>query len=479
MPASRISGHRPPYIIVLTLSALLAWAPPLPLLGQDAVGAMFRLRSVLQLPTVSRVDTTAVDHAPFLQLHDLLQSSYPAVHRHLQREVINGYSLVYHWPGSQPDLEPVLFYAHMDVVPVEGEARDRWHYDPFSARVDSGYIWARGALDDKTRIIALMEAAEMLLGSGFQPQRNIYFAFGHDEEVGGWQGAHFIAGHLSEAAGSFACVFDEGPCVVEGVMPGVDKAFALIGMAEKGSLNLELVVRGEGGHSAAPPPETTIGILSKAIARIEADPFPARLLPVVADNLRALAPYLPPKYRFGIKNMGLFKGKILKALAEEPVTDAVIRTKVSPTVMHSGVKYNVLPKVARAVLNIRLLQGDTVESAMARLRKTIDDPRVEMNIIGTPMNPSPVTARDSEMYERLKATIGELFPEAAIAPVLAPAGTDSKHFPVLSANLLRFSPYVLDREEGQRIHGTNERISTETFDTTIRFYQKLIQNVAQ
>lgn len=440
--------------------------------------AQQKLSKAVQFPTISAFDTGTVNFQAFHDLHQHLQASFPLVHARLKRTVVNGYSLLYEWPGTAPDLEPIMLYAHQDVVPVETEAGEVWEHPPFSGAIADGYLWGRGALDDKYRVIAALEAVERLLEMDWQPRRGIFLAFGHDEEVNGWQGARSIADTLLARGQHLACVLDEGPGILQDMLPDVNKAFALVGMAEKGSLNLELIVNAPGGHSSMPPDQTAIGILAQAIHRLQSNPFPARLLPLMKQSLQAMAPYTDGKTRLGLNNINLFRKQVLRTLDEDQVTSAVIRTKLSPNIISGGASYNVLPKLAKAVVNIRLLQGDSIAHALAYVTQVIDDPRVVIRKLGRPVEPSPVSRTDTEMFRTLKSTIEEMYPDVVVAPTLLPAGTDSKHFTELSDNLYRFIPAPLTRDDGARLHSTNERISLEALEQVIQFYTLFLQKAA-
>jgi carboxypeptidase PM20D1 len=235
-----------------------------------------RLAQALRFATISHEDPAQVDRAPFRELHRFLEESFPQVHHSLKREVIEEYSLLYTWQGTDASLAPALFAGHIDVVPVESGTETEWQYPPFEGCVEEGYIWGRGALDDKVAVLGLLEAAEALLARGFQPHRTIYLAFGHDEEVGGTYGAKRIAALLQQRGVRLEFALDEGLAVTEGIIPKVSKPVAMVGIAEKGYLCLELSAESRGGHSSMPPSETAIGILSAAITRLERHPMPPR-----------------------------------------------------------------------------------------------------------------------------------------------------------------------------------------------------------
>ncbi|HRX56943.1 MAG TPA: M20/M25/M40 family metallo-hydrolase, partial [Verrucomicrobiales bacterium] len=262
----------------------------------DLDGAVKRLSKGVQFPTISNQDRSDFDTEAFKGYHQHLVDSYPNVHKTLKREVLGDprpYSLLYTWEGKDPSLPPALFYAHIDVVPVPEDSRNQWKQDPFSGAIADGYIWGRGVLDDKNQIHAILEAAEMRIKEGWRPSRTLYFVFGQDEEVGGAEGAKKVADVL-EGRGikRFAYVMDESAPITPGIFPGIPDNTALIGIAQKGFVSLELSVNGVGGHSSMPPKESNIGILAKAITKLEAAQFPYKLHPALRQQYRYLGPEL-------------------------------------------------------------------------------------------------------------------------------------------------------------------------------------------
>ncbi|WP_170866137.1 M20/M25/M40 family metallo-hydrolase [Pontibacter flavimaris] len=439
-------------------------------------GAAEKLAALVRYETVSATDPAQFKYAEFEKLHAYLAKAFPLVHERLQVEVINSYSLLYTWAGQDKHLKPILFSAHTDVVPVEAASAAAWQEQPFAGKVKEGYVWGRGTMDDKYRVIAMLEAVERLLKQGHEPERTLYLAFGHDEEIGGEEGAGKIAQHLEQQGVQLEAVFDEGLAIAEGVVPGIQEPLALVGTAAKGSLNLLLTVNGGGGHSSAPPAETTIGILSSAIQRLHENPFRPRLTATTRASLEILTERMGGKYRFAMRHYGLFKGRILKKLSEDRATDVLIRTKLVPTVISGGEKSNVLPRQATALLNVRILSGEDEQTVLRHVRQAIQDERVQIERQGEYTPPSPVTATDTWIFVALKATILETFPDVLVVPALFPGGTDAKHYTNLTSNIFRFAPQTVTRESAQLIHNVNERLSVEVLEQSISFYGTLIRN---
>lgn len=439
--------------------------------------AVQKLSKAITFKTVSPEVSGISNANTFIALHQHFQKSFPALHSQLQRKVINKYSLLYTWPGKNPELRPVLLSAHMDVVPVEEVTKDEWEHQPFGGIVQDGYIWGRGTMDDKYRVVAIMEAVEQLVQEGYQPERTLYLAFGHDEEIGGKSGAGEIGAYLQDLGVQLEAVFDEGLAVADNIVPGITEPIAFIGTAAKGNLNLQLSVKGEGGHSSVPPKNSPIYILSAALNRLHDNPFEARMTPTTKETVDLLADKLGGRYRFAMRHYGLFKGRVLKKLAKDRATDALIRTQMAATMLEAGEKENVMPRLATAVLNIRILNGESQETVLAHVLKVIDDERVQVEVRGLYTPPSQVTSTDNWTYKALSSTIGETFPDVtAVVPALFPGSTDSRHYIHLTSNIYRFAPQVVTRQSAKLVHNVNERLSVEVFEKCIDFYNRLIRN---
>jgi carboxypeptidase PM20D1 len=452
-------------------------APPQVRIQVDADRVARELAGAIRIRTVSYDDPGQADAAAFLELHDYLRTTFPGVHTTLSRETVNTASLLYAWRGRDPALEPAVFMAHLDVVPVD-ERGGPWAHGPFSGEIADGFVWGRGALDDKGNLITLLEGVEHLVAEGFQPRRTIYLVCGHDEEAGGTAGTRRVVETLRERGVSrFAVVSDEGGMVGKGLTPGVDRPVAMVGIAEKGYLNLELKVVTEGGHSSMPPAETSIGILSRALARVEATPFPPSLEGPTRQMFESLAPEMPLAMRLPLANLWLFEPLVVRQLMKDPRAAAFIHTTVAPTVVRAGVKANVLASEATALVNLRLGPRDSVAGAIAFVRGAIGDERVTVTVKGEATEPSPVSDTHAAAFGMLTRTIRQaLPPDVIVSPMLVVAGTDSKYFAAHSPNVFRFSPVIVAPVDVGRFHGKNERIAVDSLVTSVRYYYQLIKN---
>lgn len=438
--------------------------------------AAHHLSRGLQFKSITVNDQAHQDKAEYEGFIHFLEESYPGVHKNLPRERVNEFSLLYRWQGIDDKKDPILMMAHYDVVPIEEGTEADWLHDPFSGKVTDEFVYGRGAMDDKGGLISIMEGVEYLISEGFQPERTMYFAFGHDEESGGERGAAQIAHLLEERGIKLAFVLDEGLPIVEDIFEGIQSPVALVGVAEKGYLSIELSVENEGGHSSMPPQSTSIGTLSAAVKKLENNPVPGKLSDLLALTFEAIAPKLPFAYRMAFSNLWLFNSLIKRKLDSIPATNAAMRTSIAPTIFESGVKDNVMPVYARAVINFRIHPRDNISSILDYVHKTINDPNVKISLLSGDLEPSRISSVDNFGYKSITRSIRQVFNEVAVAPSVFLAGTDSRHYENLTESTYRFRPIRATHEDSERIHGTNERMSISNFEEMIRFQIQVIRN---
>jgi carboxypeptidase PM20D1 len=461
----------------LTARSIQVVVEPVPRISIDD-GAIERLAGAIRLPTVSRSDGSHSDFAALEGLHRHLEVCFPKVHETLTREIVNGQSLLFTWKGQDPAAKPILLMAHMDVVPVEPRTEASWTHGPFSGDLADGFIWGRGTLDDKVGVMAILEAVEILVTQAFRPRQTILLAFGHDEEIGGQAGAGRIAALLKSRGVHLEYVLDEGMMVTQGVIPGLDRPAALIGIAEKGYASVELRAISPGGHSSMPPPQTAAGIVAAAVVALESHPMPAALDGPVARLFDHLAPEMPLWSRLPLVNRWLFNGLIVRQLEKSPTTNATVRTTTAATIIEGGVKDNVLPASARAVVNFRIKPGDTVNDVLTHVKKVVADGRVEIKLLepGAGQEPSPQSSASAAGFRTVERTIRQVTPDSVVAPALVIGATDTRHYQDLADDVYRFLPFVLQPDDLRRIHGTDERISVEGYRDCVRFYVQLLIN---
>lgn len=438
------------------------------------------LSRAVQIPTISRTAGVVEDPDAFAALRLHLAQTYPRVHAAMTREIVVGHSLLFTLAGSDPSLPPMVFLAHQDVVPIEEGSEDQWPHPPFSGAIADGFVWGRGAMDDKGSLIALMEAMEALLAQGFAPRRTVMFAFGHDEEVLG-AGAEAMAGLLKERGQRAWFVLDEGSAILED-FPLTGAPVALIGIAEKGYMTVRVTATGEGGHSSMPPADTAAERLSRAILAIRDRPFPggAREAPV-AGMLQALYPELGFAPRLAIANQWALGGVLNDQISATPGGNALMRTTIAPTVIGGGTKENVLPQEMYALINLRLHPRDTPEAALAYLQQSVAGIEgVSLAFEGQPNPASPVSSAVGDAYALLHAAAtAHAPPGAPVAPMLVLGATDARHFADVAENVYRYFPMLERQEDLSRIHGNGERLSLANLERMIRFYGQVIATGAR
>lgn len=446
----------------------------------DSAAAAERLAGAVRFPTISLTSGGSIDTAAFLGLHQHLQTAFPLVHQTLSRDTIAGLSLLYTWTGSDPSLNPLVIMGHLDVVPVPEPSLGEWTHPPFAGNVAGGFVWGRGTLDDKVTVMAALEAVEALINSGFTPRRTIYLTFGHDEEVGGRYGARMIVEHLVKKGIAPELVLDEGGFMGAGLLPGIDRQLAIVGIAEKGYLSLRLTSTAEGGHSSMPGPRTAVGALARAVAALEAKPFPFALQGPTRNMVEAMAPYLPLGQRMALANLWITGPWVQRALEKNPLSAALMHTTISPTMLSAGIKDNVLPPEASAVVNFRIAPGETVDSVIERVRQTISDTLIHVAPIDdVGVGPSAVSSIEGPAWNTLAAAIQGIRPSdpPPVIPYLVMGGTDAKFWGPHSDKVYRFLPIPLGDGDRARVHGVNERVAINDFATSIAFFGRLIRGM--
>lgn len=440
-----------------------------------------RLRSILRLATVSHTDENQNDWSQFTALVDLVEQLYPAIHSTLTREVIAGHAVLWRWIGRRPGEETVLM-AHYDVVSV---TPDEWTSAPFEAHTAThpdgeSVVIGRGAIDDKGSLVALLEAIESAVANGFQPEHDIYVVSTHNEETAG-DGAPAVVAALGERGIRPRFVLDEGGNVRRGILPGVQTPIAVIGVTERGIMNLELTTRDVGGHASAPPPPPGLLAtqrLARAIHRLTKKPFKPTLPEPIIELVTAAAPHADAAHAEIYAQPRRHRAAVIEALGEHSNRSAaMLRTTVAVTQLRGSTGANVLASSASAIANVRINPGSSVAKVVARIRSVIDDPFVEVTVLvanePAPVSPTGVHG-DGGPYDVLRETIEEVFPEAIVAPYVQTGGSDSRHFSAISTGVYRFIPFEISPKQQLGIHGADEYIGFDQFATAIDFYQRLL-----
>lgn len=431
-----------------------------------------RLGQAIAIKTSSPQSMESVDREAFSTFIAFLETGYPLVHQQLIRSLVNGFGLVYRWPGRDSQAA-ILLTAHYDVVPAEDGG---WAHPPFDGLVQDGRIHGRGALDDKGSLIAILEAVSDLLAEGFVPPMDVYLAFGFDEEVGGALGAQQIAQHFQKNKLHFDLVLDEGGAVADGQMMGIDKPIAVIGVAEKGNTSFRLSFTGEEGHSSAPPRHTAVSRMAQLVEKVSRKPQRARLTPTLIAMLKAIAPYKKGIQGLVMAHPKLFAPLLLASMDKNRQTAAMLRTTQAFTQASGGSAHNVLPQQASCTVNLRILQGDSVDKALMRLKSHGIPFEAQALQLAEPTTASP---SEGPGFDHLQRTIHKVFPDALCTPYLMTGGTDCRHYQALCKASYRFLPARLSQKELASIHGRDESLSLENLQSMVDFYTHFLRDLPQ
>lgn len=436
----------------------------------DRDAAVASLAELIKCRTVSYNDSSLEDDAEFEKLISKLPVLFPNVVKTCPMQRMDGRALLFRWKGKD-DGAPAVLMAHYDVVPVEEE---NWTHPAFDAEITDGIMWGRGTLDTKVTFNGILSAAENLIKQGFVPENDIYFAFSGGEEVNG-PGAKNIVKYFKEHGVTPEMVVDEGGAVVDNVFPGVTQPCGLIGIAEKGMLNLEYSLASSGGHASAPAPHTPVGRLSAACTKVEAHPFKMHFTKPALEMFDTLGRHSSFVYRVIFANLWCFGG-ILDAMCKKSggELNALLRTTVAFTQMSGSKAPNVIPPSVSMVSNIRLNPEDSVSSAVEYIRTVINDPDVKITV-GDHMEPSPISRTDCAGWTRVVNAVAGTWKDCIVAPYLMVQCSDSRHYGEISDRVYRFSAMDLTAEERRTIHGNDEHIRLDTVKHAVEFFIRVIK----
>ncbi len=434
------------------------------------------LAKAIQFQTIAH-KAEMLDANAFSGLQKHLRTAFPLVDSLLPQKRINHYSLIYYWKG-RTNAPPIVLAAHMDVVPVEYASREEWDVTPFSGTITDTHIYGRGTLDDKSSLIGVIHAVELLLQQGFVPQQDVYLCFGHDEEIGGKSGAAEIVNYLKSQGVRPQFVLDEGGILSDGIVPGIKQKVALIGVSEKGYMSIDLNVRIEGGHSSMPAQKTANGTLIAALNTLEENPLPSRISAPLEGFISQIGPNLPFAQKLAFSNPWLFKSLIFDAYQQSPSSAALVQTTQATTLLHAGIKDNVIPGRASATVNYRLLPGDTPEDILKRAETLIADSTVHLSIHDNFVEaPSPVSPFECNEFTYLQRCINTVYPDALVSPYLVLGATDGRYYYAITDKVYRFLPISMTPEDIPRLHGINERVSLKDFEGCVGFYYTLLKHL--
>ena len=436
----------------------------------DKQAATESLQQLVRCKTISYNDKTLEDDGQFQKLIDLLPTLYPKVFEVCSFQQLPDRGLLLRWPGKCADA-PAVVMAHYDVVPVDEE---KWDKPPFDAIIENDVLWGRGTLDTKVTLNGALFGANHLIAEGFVPENDVYFAFSGGEEVNG-MGAVNIVNYFAEHGIQPALVLDEGGAVVENVFPGLKKPCALIGIAEKGMMNVRYSANSSGGHASAPLPKSPLTTLAKACRSIVDHPFPMHLTKPVAEMFDTLARHSSFLYKLIFANLWCFR-PILDLICKSSGGDmnALVRTTTAFTQATGSNARNVIPTEASLVSNMRLNPEDSVASATAYLRKTVNDEDVTIEVLES-FEPSPISETGCESWDKVASAVAETWRGCVVSPYLMVQCSDSRHYRDLSDHVYRFSAMDLTNEERKTIHGNNERIRLDCLYRSVEFFIRVLK----
>ena len=432
-----------------------------------------KLAELIRCRTVSRPDRTLEDRAEFTRHVRAMNDLFPAIAGAVEQHTVGITGQLWHWRGAA-SLKPVVLMAHQDVVPVESE--DDWEHPPFEGAIADGRIHGRGTLDDKGDLACILEAADSLAATGFVPGQDVYFFFGDCEETAGATAAEAVD-FLRERGVTPWLVLDEGGAVAGQAFPGVNAPVGVIGVSEKGILDLLLEAEDAGGHASAPPAFGAVQRIARAILRLQRKPFPAGVHPVTEEMLKRLGSTAPGLVRTALRLVarpGRAAGEVLARAGAEPA--AMVRTTVAATELQGSDGTNVLARRAAVTLNIRIAVTETVASAVSGVRRRIADPRIRHTVLSA-TEPSPISPVDCEQFALLEASMRHSHPEALAVPYIMMAATDARFFAAISEHVYRFAPLGMDKAQRGSIHGTNESVAIPELGRGVAFYQHLLRSL--
>ncbi len=474
-----------------------AAAPAITARPSDA--ALERFAGGLRIPTVSSQDYDDTDFRPFDEFIVYLHESYPRIYENMETSTVGKYGLLFRWKGRDDSLQPVLFLSHYDVVPVTGydpstdtgketvfrpddtplppisAVAETWDYPPFSGAVAEGRIYGRGSLDMKCMLFALLESADSLISEGFRPERDIWFAFGHDEEVSGRNGALRMAEYFKDRGIRFDAVYDEGGIIAApgSAMESIDSPLALVGTGEKGFLTLEIEVKGLGGHSSMPPAKSSLVYAAEIIEKLNSNQMKARIIPPVASFLKNIGGETGLVSRTAIANRWLLGGILKQTLSKSPASNALIRTTTAITMAKGSDAANVLSSSAVVTVNFRILPGDTVADVMEHVREICAGYDTEITVVSQ-REASAVSPENTIGFEMIRECLTTLYPDVITTSYITVGGTDAYKYQNVSDNIYRFMPIELNGYEQRAIHSENEYISIENYGRMIDYFTDMM-----
>jgi acetylornithine deacetylase/succinyl-diaminopimelate desuccinylase-like protein len=368
----------------------------------------------------------------------------------------------------------ILLVGHLDVVGVD---RAKWTVDPFAGVEKEGYLYGRGAVDDKGMVAANLAVFLALKRGNARLNRDVIFLATADEEGGGEASIKIlIAKYWDKFAAGFA--LNEGGNVL---VKNGKVQYVAVQASEKVSVNVAVVARGPSGHASQPRKDNAVVHLAAAIAKIGTYSAPARPTSIVRRYFEELARIEDDELGKWMRALdSADRGEHAQRFLSDasPLWNSMLRDSISPTMLTAGVRANVIPAEARAVLNIRLLPGDSVDALVADLTKLVNDPQVKFEVMPDAGFPAPPSALDSELYQTIEKACTEQFPGTAVLPFQSTWATDSAQLRLHNVQAYGLVPFPLGEEDLRRMHGEDERIPIAAFAQGVQFLYRVVSEFA-
>ena len=429
-----------------------------------------KLGAMVRVPTVSKNEDE--DLSEFYRLHEEMERIFPLIHKNLEKTLLGG-NLIYRWKGKDSSAKPILLMGHQDVVPASD---DGWSVGAFSGTIkEDGCIYGRGAMDCKSTMLVELEAVERLLAEGFVPECDVYLEYSINEESSG-AGASMAVEWFRERGISFAIVLDEGGAVMERAVPGMDRPYAVVGITEKGYMDVKISASGKGGHSSTPPRHTPAARLFAFAAEVERRrSFRKALIPETKAMFAAMAPSFSFGLRMVLCNLWLFRG-VLKAVMPRISSfgEAILATTCCFTMMEGSKAANVIPNEPYLVANLRPSVHQNSDESLRVLKKYADKYDLKLEVL-TKRDASPVSNIASKEYAYLCECIRQHYPDCGVSPYVIMGGTDCRHYHAISENALRFSPVRMTSTQMASCHAVDENVSADALAEGVEFFIRFLK----
>jgi carboxypeptidase PM20D1 len=442
-----------------------------------------KLANIIQIPTISQTNTSKINYAPFNEFANRIAQLWPLVHQKLPKKTFPLGAMVYKFEGTDKSLDPIVLLAHFDVVPVPGinykidvtkQTAQGWDFLPFGGQIKDNIVYGRGSLDDKESVAAILEACEQLLAEGLTPKRPIYLCFGSDEEVNGHSQEEVIAWMKQNNINPWM-VIDEGGAVVDDALPSIDSKMAMIGITEKGVSDIILTAKAETGHASTPAKNGSVTRLAKALVKIEKHRGKIHMSPIVIKMLQTAGKKATGPMKFiyrHAKGLSPILAYLFAKIGGE--TEALVRTTTAPTQLQAAPAHNILPAIAKANINVRVITGETIEDTVIRFKKIINDPQIEVKVV-MKNNPAPISDINNPQWKLVNYALQKSHGGVLATPYIMLGGSDARHYSKICQSTYRFSPFYMAKKQRASLHGFNEYLQSDNFNKGIQFYKQIIQ----